>query len=386
LATMTDNTILKSRRVLDLTDEKGKFCSGLLSGMGAEVIRIEKPGLEVPPEIYDAGKHRLGLDIESPKGRELFKRLVRTSDVLIESCAPGHLDSVGLGYTQLKKVNPRLIMASVTHFGQAGPYRDFKSSDLVSSALGGQMSVCGEPGKPPLKPFGPQAYLTAGLFAANAVMLALWQRHTSDRGQYIDISIHECVAGTLDHVPVRYFYQREVAERRGSLYWNNAFSIFSCQDGHILLSLNHQWETLVEWLSSEGLAGDLADKKWLDEDERRKNIDHIVEVLEKWTRTHTVNELVETGQLMRFPWAGVDRIPQVVDSPQLNQRGYFVEATDPESGKKYKYPGAPVKMSGSPWQVNSNPFPSGEYNRKIYHDELGLSDEEISSLSREGII
>ena len=123
------------------------------------------------------------------------------------------------------------------------------------------MSVCGEPDKPPLKPFGPQAYNTACLFAANGILLALWQRHTSGKGQYIDISVHESVAATLDHVLVRYFYEGEVAQRQGSLYWNKAFRIFPCKDGYILLSLLHQWETLVEWLDSEGMAEDLTGLK-----------------------------------------------------------------------------------------------------------------------------
>jgi benzylsuccinate CoA-transferase BbsE subunit len=306
---MSKNTVLNGCRVLDLTDEKGSFCSGLLAGMGAEVIR-------------------LSLNIESVKDRALLKRIIKSIDVLIESFSPGYLGSLGLDYARIRKTNPGLVMASITHFGQSGPYRDFKSSALVSTALGGQMSVCGELDKPPLKPFGPQAYNTAGLFAANGILLALLQRHQSDRGQYIDISIHECVAATLDHVLVRYFSEGEVAKRQGSLYWNNAFRIFPCKDGDILLSLSYQWETLVEWLDSEGMAEDLKEKKWLDEAMRRKNIDHIIEVLEKWTRTHTVNELVETGQLMRFPWASVNRISDVVDNPQLNARGFFLEKTD----------------------------------------------------------
>jgi len=277
-------------------------------------------------------------------------------------------------------------MASITNFGGTGPARNLMSSDLVASALGGQLFVCGEPDKSPLKPFGPQTYLTASLFAANGIMLALWQRHITGNGQQIDISLHECVAATLDHVLVRYFYEGIVAQRRGSLYWNNAFRVFPCQDGYILLSLFQQWETLVEWLDSEGIAGDLTDKKWLDEMEREKNIDHIIAVLEKWTLNHTVDELLETGQLMRFPWANVASIPEVVDNPQLYERGYFSEVIDPQSGKRYRYPGAPVKMNEDSWQVNPHIPKTGEFNQEFYLYRIGLTRIEMERLEREGVI
>ena len=233
-------------------------------------------------------------------------------------------------------------MVSVTDFGQSGPYRDHKSCDLVAAALGGWMSVCGDSELPPLKPFGSQAYHSASLFAANGILLALWHRHTTGRGQYIDVSVMECVAATLDHVLVRYFYEGTVARRQGSLHWNGAFRVFPCRDGYILLSLFQQWETLVEWLESEGMAEDLADEKWLDREVRLQSLDHIIDVLQKWTSSHTVAELVEKGQLMRFPWAEVASVSQLLNSPHLAERSYFGEVECPETGIRYKSPGAPV--------------------------------------------
>jgi benzylsuccinate CoA-transferase BbsE subunit len=330
---------LSGYRVLDLTDNKGMLCSRLLAGMGADVIRIEKQSSQDRFCWENLGKRTLALDIE--RKPESFRRLAKTSDVLVESFAPGYLESLGLGYPQLVKINPRLVMASITDFGQSGPYRDYKSCDLVASALGGQLYVCGEP-ESPLKPFGSQSYYLASLFGAIGVLLALWQRHSSGRGQHIDISLQECVASALDHVLVRYFYQGEVAKRRGSLHWNGAFDIFPCKDGYILLSLFYQWETLVEWLASEGMAEDLADEKWLDRDYRLEHIDHVIKVLERWTKTHSVAELVEKGQLMRFPWAEVCSISGLMNSPQLKARNFWVEIEHPETGKKYKFPRMPV--------------------------------------------
>ena len=379
-------SILNNYQVLDLTDEKGMLCSKLLAGMGAEVVRIDKPGHKMPAVYANTGKRSLTLNIESARGREVFRRIVELSDIIIESFPPGYLSSIGLDYPKLETVNPRLIMVSITDFGQTGVYRDFKSSELIAAAMGGAMSVCGDPNKAPLKPFGPQAYNTACLFAANGILLALWQRHETGQGQYIDISVHESVAATLDHVLVRYFSEGVVAQRSGSLYWNNAFRVFPCKDGYILLSILHQWETLVDLLDAEGMAEDLKDPKWLDGAERRNNIDHICEVLEKWTRTHSARELVELGQLMHFPWAEVASIPEVVDSPQLNARGFFVEATDSASGKAFKFPGAPFKMSQSPLSTDPEIAAAGEYNSEYYHHKLGLTQTEIDSLAAEGVI
>jgi benzylsuccinate CoA-transferase BbsE subunit len=292
--------------------------------------------------------------------------------------------SVGLGYSDLSGINPRLVVASITAFGQSGPYRDYKSCDIVAEALGGWLSVTGEP-QAPLKLSGNQAYHTASLFAANGILLALWHRHATGQGQYIDISIMECVAATLDHVLVRYFYEGVVSKRQGSLHWNNAFRVFPCKDGHILLSLSQQWETLVEWLASEGMAADLAEEKWRDRDERNRGIDHVIEVLEGWTSSHTVGELVEKGQLMHFPWAAVTTLPEVLESPQLAARDYFTEVEFP-GGEKYRVPGAPVKMGRSPWRAGGRVPAIGEHNREIYGGELGLSEREVASLVEKGVI
>ncbi len=381
--------LLSDYRVLDLTDEKGMFCAKLLSGMGADVIRIEMPSDESnrqsPIFCYlNTGKRSLSLHLENKRGRELFKRLVKTAQVLVESRTPGYMGSLGLGYSELSQINPGLVMASITDFGQSGPYKDYRSCDLVVSALSGQMYVSGD--KTPLKPFGNQTYYTACLFAANGILLALWHRHTTGKGQYLEVSAMESAAATLDHVLVRYFYEAIVAKRQGSRYWNNAFRIFPCRDGYILLSLFQQWETLVEWLNSEGMAEDLTDKKWLDRETRNQHVDHIIEVLERWTKSHTVAELVEKGQLMHFPWAEVASISKLLESPQLVARGFFFGVECDNSGKIFMCPGTPVKLSHSPLVVGGKIPKLGEHNKEVYQGELGFSAEEMGELSQQGII
>ncbi|NQT32024.1 MAG: CoA transferase [Deltaproteobacteria bacterium] len=334
-------SILSGCRVLDLTDEKGRLCSRYLADMGAEVIRVEKPSQSADFHREDLGKRSVTLDIGLEQGQKVFRRLLKTADILVESRPPGYLDTLGLGYPRLNRINPRLIMASITNFGQTGPYRDYKSCDIVASAMGGQLYVCGEAGSPPLKAFGNQSYYLASLFAAIGIMLALWRRHSSGRGQHMDISLQECVAAALDHALVRYFYQGEVAKRRGSLHWNNAFRVFPARDGYILLSLFYQWETLMEWLESEDMAEDLTDAKWRDRDYRLEHIDHVIEVLERWAKSHPAAELVEKGQSMRFPWAEVASIPELLASPQLKERGFWTEIENPVTGEKFKFP-API--------------------------------------------
>jgi len=249
-----ERTALSGLRVLDLADEKAAFCSKLLADMGAEVIKVEKPGGDASrwvgpfwrnmphPErslsLWYNNTNKLGitLNLESEEGQEIFHRLSNRSDVIVETFPPGYLAGLGLGYEALSKTNPGLIMASVTGFGQGGPYKEYRFCDIVASALGGQMYVCGAPETPPLKPYGQQAYYIASLFAAIGIFLALHKRKHSGQGQRIDISLQEAVAATLEHVMIRYFYEGVVPKRQGSFHWNGSFCLLPCKDGYIALS------------------------------------------------------------------------------------------------------------------------------------------------------
>jgi len=395
---------LQSLRVLDLADEKGMFCAKLLADMGADVIKVEPPGGDparnIGPFLRDephperslyfwynnTSKRGITLNLESNDGQEIFRRLIGTTDTLVETFPPGYLKKLTLDYATLKELNPRLIMTSITNFGQTGPYRDYESSDLVASALGGQMYVCGDSDTPPLKPYGGQAYLVASLFGAIGILLALHYRHFSGQGQHVDISMQECIAAAIEPVNVRYLYDQVVVGRQGSLQWNNAFRLFPCREGYILLSIFQQWDTLVEWLDSEGMAADLKDEKWRHPEVQLKEMEHIIQVLEQWTRRHTRAELVEQGQLMHFPWAAVNSIGELWDNPQLLERGFFVEVAHPEQGTSFSYPGAPYKFSRSPWQILRRAPLVGEHNQQIFGEELGFSRADIAELASRGVI
>lgn len=395
--------LLEGVQILDLADEKASFCSKLLADLGARVIKIEKPGgdpsrrigpfLEESPHpeksvfFYYNNINKLGvtLDLEHEEGKEIFFRLIKKTDIVIETFCPGYLKQNGLGFDVLKKLNPKLILVSVTGFGQNGPRSQYKSCDLVASAFGGSMYVNGSPSTPPLKPFGEQSYYAVSLFAAVGTLLALRKRSCSGKGEHIDISLQEAVVSTVDHVMVRFFYEKVIAKRQGCLYWNNDFCILPCKDGHILLTLSLQWDILIEWMKSEGMAGDLQEEKYLEEEYRMAHMDHILEVLERWTKIHTAKELFELGQLMHFPWAPVGSLSEVLNNPQLKGREFFTPVEHPEIDKSILYPGSPYKFTHSLDRWKRPPL-IGEDNVQIYQMELGLPEEEFERLSSEKVI
>ena len=389
---------LHGLRILDLADEKASFCTRLLADMGACVIKVEKPGgsasRNTGPFLKDASRPKTGipfiynntnklditLDLEHKEGRSIFLKLVPGTDAVVETFAPGDLKRMGLGFEALKALNPKLILASVTGFGQKGPRKSFKANDLIASAYGGQMYACGSPDRPPLKSFGDQSYYTASLFAATAILLALRNRAKSGAGEHLDISLQASVTATLEHVMVRYFSEGINFQRQGSRHWNEGFVILPCKDGFIHATLFQKWETLVEWLASEGMAEDLADEKWLDEDFRRQNLEHVIAVLKKWTTNHTVDEIFKLAQLMRFPWAPVRSPNEVINCSQLKARNFFIERKESGSGKPVTFPGTPYKTSAK-IDIRTNPAPQpGEHNEMIYRQELGLSKKNLKRL------
>jgi benzylsuccinate CoA-transferase BbsE subunit len=395
--------LLNGLQVLDLADEKASFCSKLLADLGARVIKIERPGGDPSREIgpflkesqnpkkslffFHNNTNKLGitLNLEHEDGKEIFLKLLQRADILVETFPPDYLRQ-GLGFEFLCPVNTGLIHVSVTGFGKNGPRSQHKSCDLVASAFSGQMYVTGSPSTAPLKPFGHQSYYSASLFGAVSILLALRKRNRTGKGEHIDISLQEAAISTLDHVMVRYFFENTIAKRQGGAYGNYSFCILPCKDGHILLAPFQQWETLIEWMDNEGMAEDLRDKEYREEGHRASRINHILQVLEQWTRTHTVQELFESGQLMRFPWAPIQPLKEVLNNPQLKARGFFIEVEHPELRRSISYPGSPYKSSNSSTGRWKRAPLIGEDNVRIYQGELGLSDEELRRLSSLGVI
>jgi crotonobetainyl-CoA:carnitine CoA-transferase CaiB-like acyl-CoA transferase len=266
------------------------------------------------------------------------------TDVLIETWSPGHIKALGFHHKRLRRINSSLVHVSITGFGQTGPKHGYRSEDIIASAFGGQMYVCGSRETSPVKLSGPQPFYAASLCAANAALLGLRKRKTTGKGCHIDVSIQEAVASTLDHVMIDYFHNGKIAERDATLQ-NDSFSLIRCKDGHIQIPILRNWETLVELMDSEGKAEDLLESKWRRKTHREKQCGHIVEVVEEWARNHSKRELFELGQTMQFPWAPLESPREVLGSPQLKARRFFAHTQIPGSSSVFTVPRLPYKFS-----------------------------------------
>jgi crotonobetainyl-CoA:carnitine CoA-transferase CaiB-like acyl-CoA transferase len=396
--------VLKGLTVLDLADEKAGYCSKLLADLGALVIKLEQPGSantrKKPPLkkraaslkrdltsfYHNTNKRSITLNIEHEEGRKLFLKLIQKSDVVVESFPPGYLAKLELSYDILREENPGIILASITGFGQSGPHKGYKSCDLVAAAEGGQMYVSGSPSSHPLKHSGLQSYYAASLHAVIGILLAIRKRRKTGEGDHIDISLQDAVVSTLEHVLLGYFYNGLTPGRQGALHWNNLFYLFPCKDGYLRMTLFEQWETLIEWMDSEGMAADLTDDIYLDEDVRLERKEHIIEVMAQWTRTRATKELFELGQLMRFPWAPVQSPEQIIACPQLKARQFFVETDHPNVEMPVFYPRLPFKLSTvEPFDYKPAPL-SGEANHLIFSGKLGVTGSELKKFVKRGIM
>jgi len=400
----TPPTALADLRVLDLTDLKGSLCAKLLGDMGADVIKIEAPGgdamrtigpfLDGQPHrdrsllfwFYNTSKRGVTLDLYQPAGREIFLQLVRKADVVIESFAPGALAQLGLGYEELKRVNPQLVLTSITPFGQTGPYRDYKSSDTIAEALGEMIYVNGAPEEPPLRALGLQAYHSASFFAAIGIMSALWTRDVIGEGQWVDVSIQEATAACVEHVAPFYHQGLGIETRRGSLHWSRYFRVARCKDGYIMHCSLGDWTSLVEWVKADEKAQDLSEPQWEDLQYRKANAEHLFDVLDDWAKDYTIAELMEGAQLRRIPYAMVRPPEALVDDPQLNARGFFSDIVHPELGKTLRYPGGPFCFTKTPWRISRRPPLLGEHNQEVYGNELGISAERLRELVKAEVV
>ena len=391
---------LSGLTVLDLSENiSGPYCARLLCDCGADVIKIERPphgdpsrqsgpfpGDEPDPEasglflLLNTGKKSITLNLQSQAGQRVFNKLVEKADVLVESFRPGTMANLGLDYDTLSTINPSLVMASITPFGQNGPYRDWDATDIVAQATGGLMWLTGEPDREPLMlPLGQAEYL-AGLHAAVAIMCAVYHRDSTGEGQHIDISTQEAVASILEGALTAYDYSSYVMRRVGSRHQQKCPSkVMRSKDRYVHLQSGANWDhfaTVVEepQLMQPRLASIL----------RYRYADEVEKLIQPWVDKHTAQEIFEAAQEWRLPAAPVLRPDELPDDPQFQARGYFQMIDHPRAGR-LTYPGPAFRMSRTPPEVKRAPL-LGEHNREIYRDMLGFSEDEIESLKEEGII
>lgn len=385
----------------------GPYCTKLLADLGAEVIKIEKPGwgddarkrppfLEDIPDPERSGlflylnTNKLGitLNVETHTGRNIFKELVKRADILVEDNPPGVMKEKGLDYEALKELNDRLIMISITPFGQTGPYRNYKAYPLNVFHAGGEgyltPSGAENVGRPPLKAGSYLEEYDSGLNAAIAAMGALYWRTRSHSGQYIDISKQESLISLnrMD-VIVRYANERKLLTRaqQGVPYGG----ILPCKDNDYTVFVTweeRQWKRLVAMMGNPQWA---ADEKFKDHAARFQNGELLNALLTEWLVNYSKEELYHLGQASGVPFGMVNTPEDLVNSEHLRARGFFVEIEHPKAGK-LTYPSAPYRFSLTPWKV-TRPAPLlGEHNEEIYCRRLGFDKKELVKLREAGVI
>ncbi len=409
---------LRPYRVLDLTDENGLLAARILADLGADTIVIEPPGgnharnlgpfyHDIPnPEkslmwfALNTNKRGITLDIRTEDGKRLLRELVKTADFLFESWSPGYMESLGLGYEDLKTINPRLVMTSITPFGQTGPWRAYKGSDLVEMSLGGLVYLSGEPGQQPLRIPVPQIFFHAGSWAASGAMMALMARYSTGEGQHVDVSMLEAAAWSNYSSAEWWSYSPKKLLKREGTWRQQGLSrmrlIFDCKDGYVLMFLlGGTMATvgeyrMVEWMEAEGKCPDwLRGFDWQNLDVANVDqtfFDNLAEAVAPFLLDKTKKQLFDWAMENELFLAPVNATGDLLDNPQLKSREFWRELEHDELGETITYPGPFVKMSETPVTVRHRAPLIGEHNRAIYHDELGLSVEELIALKQAGVI
>jgi crotonobetainyl-CoA:carnitine CoA-transferase CaiB-like acyl-CoA transferase len=400
------DTALDGIKVVELCNlAAGPYCTKLMADLGAEVIKVEMPGIgdearrrgpflnDVPhPErsalyLYlNTNKLGLTLNIETRRGRELFKELVAETDILVEDNPPGMLAGLGLGYDVLSELNPRLVMTSITPFGQTGPYKDYKAYPLNSfhSGAEGFITPTGDPypDRPPLKVARYAGEYEVGIHSMLATLAALYYQRATGMGQQVDISKQEALIDINTYELLAYPYVGWFPNRATVL--NPLGGIMPARDGYGHFAMYEE----VQW---DGLANLMGNPEWTKEelytnpDVRRQRSEEVQERLRTWTREHTKYEIYHDGQKAGVATGAYQTPEEIVRSEQLNSRGFFVELDHPEAGKRL-YPTAPYRFSNTPWQGGRAAPLIGEHNEEIYHKRLGHSKEELMRLRGLGII
>ena len=399
---------LEGIRILDLTQiYAGPYCSMLFADMGAEVIKIEPPRGELirdnPPLVKEGegsphdrsrsgyfltlnrNKFGITLNLKHPKALSIFKDLVKIGDIVLENYAPGVMKRLGIDYPVLKEVNPRIIMCSISGFGQWGPYSERMSFDIIAQAMSGMMSITGHPDSPPTKVGTSLGDVNASVHAAFAIMTALWHREKSGVGQYIDISMQEAMVSILEGGIVRWTIGKELLTPIGSMNPHEApMAAFRCKDGYIIIATvgDEHWQRFCRAINRPDWA---ADPGYRTKRQRWEKKCILQEEIEKWTTQHTVKEVGEIMDRERVANSPILNIQQVVDDPHLNERGYFVEVEHPIIGKA-RLPGIPFKLSETPGEVERPSPLIGEHNELILRKYLGISPGQVSQLKADGVL
>ncbi|MFJ7747864.1 CaiB/BaiF CoA transferase family protein [Peribacillus sp. NPDC097295] len=395
---------LSGLKVLDLSRNiAGPYCTKMLADLGAEVIKIEQPGKGDPsrkegPFPNDEPNHdasglfgylnnnKIGitLDLKSERGVEIIKTLVRDADVLVENFSPRVMPSLGLSYDVLKEINPNLVMTSISNFGQQGDYRDFKGTELITQAMSGFAYQIGDESREPLRAGGALRMMEyiSGAFASMSTLAAIAGRRNGNKGKHVDVSITECAVLQTPYRTVQNSFPSSpsIFTKR----YVTLPSIEKCKDGYIGISIltGKQWQDfccmteMYDWVE---------DPRFMELFNRIKHRDEFRGRVDKWLMEHTKEEIFKLGVEWRVPITAIPTFGEMLDFPQYKEREFFVSVNHPIMGEVVQ-PGAPYRLSETPWEIRKPAPLLGEDNAYLFGEILGFTEEEIQLLDREGVI
>ncbi|HTW88368.1 MAG TPA: CoA transferase [Candidatus Binataceae bacterium] len=381
------------------------YAAKLLADLGAEVIKVERPasgdrartrgpfaGGTAHPEksglfIYlNTNKRGVTIDLASPRGLSMVDKLIGSADALIHNLAPAEMDRIGFQFERFHRINQKLVMTTVAPYGLSGPRRDWRAEDLTLWSDGGACYLNGardRPDLPPLKAYGYQAGYQGGAHAAMATMGALFGAARGAGGQHVEVSIQESVAAIIEMANTFWPYMGLVLTRYGAKPVQPLDS-FECRDGWIFACCveEHQWQSFVEVMGNPPWA---SEELFNERFKRGVNYDALRPMLAEWIGKQTVQDLYQKAQARRVPFAPISNLADLVNSDHLRARGFFMDLGHPQAGA-FKYPGAPSKLSRTPWEIRFPAPALGQHNEEILRGELGMDAREIELLRRDAVI
>lgn len=386
---------LEGIRVIDLTRVlAGPFCTMLLGDMGAEIIKIETPGVgddsrRYPPFIgedsayfmnLNRNKKSITLNLKKDDGKKVFFDLIEKSDVVIENFRPGTMDRLGIGYDQVEKYNPDIIFASISGFGQTGPYRDRPGYDIIGQAMGGIMGVTGWPDSPPTRTGTAIADVLGGLCTCVGILGGLLARQNGHAGQKVDVALVDSVVSAMETIIQIYLVEKREPQRVGNRYeFIYPYDSFPAKNGWVVIGVgnNKLWDVFCKAIGEEAL---LKEERYGDNADRVAQHKEIYRIVENWTKPRTVNEIVDFLLAKNIPCAPIYSIKDIVSDPHIaGAREMFRNVEHPSAGS-HTVVSSPVKMSGTPPRIHSPAPRLGEHTREVLLEVLGYSEEKMNNL------
>ena len=387
-------TVLDLSRVL-----AGPYCSMILSDMGATVIKVEVPGTGddtrgFPPfkdgksgYFMNMNRNKKGIKLNLKKGKDVFLELVRKADILIENYRPGTMEKLGIGYEELKKINPKLVYGCISGFGHYGPYSKRPGYDIVGQAMSGIMSVTGWPDGEATRAGAPVSDTVAGISLAAGVLAALHYAQKTGRGQKVDIALVDSLVSVMQIINQIYLIGGRIPGRTGNAYESTApYDTFPTKDGqHVVIGVANDkfWRQICEMMGRTEL---IHHPDMAKNGDRVRNRDKIKPIVTEWTMTKTAKELVDQLLETGLPTAPIYDVKQVTEDPHIaGAREMFIEIEDPDVGA-VKVTNSHIKMTETKPGFKSPAPALGQHNREIYGGMLGFTEEQLNKMKEDGVI